>query len=159
MDAFGAVWDEDRGGPRTPHNYISIPTTGNFFQATAQALPWQSPGAHDDEAVRRVIASIYIEQLFRRAPVRNPPGLDQHRFLTKSLDIDEYLNAAMELLLEEGLVMQENVADGHHEVLTFACQDDLVRRADETYQKQVKEVEKKMKEAVDIVVPKEVKHE
>ena len=43
--------------------------------------------------------------------------------------------------------------------MTFACQDDLVRRADETYQKQVKEVEKKMKEAVDIVVPKEVKHE
>jgi hypothetical protein len=105
MDAFDAVWDEDRGGPRTPHNYISIPTAGNFFKATAQALPWQSPGAHDDETVRRVIASIYVEQIFRRAPVRNPPDLDQHRFLTTSLGVDEYLNSAMELLLEEGLVM------------------------------------------------------
>ena len=131
MDAFGAVWDEDRGGPRTPYNFISIPTTGDFYKATAQTLPWRSPGAHDDEAVRQVIASIYIEQLFRRAPVPNPPSLDQHRFLTKSLGIDEYLNSAMELLLEEGLVMQENVADEHHTMLTFACQDDLVRRADE----------------------------
>jgi hypothetical protein len=36
-DALDAVWDEDRGGPRTLHNFISIPTDGNFFMATGAA--------------------------------------------------------------------------------------------------------------------------
>jgi hypothetical protein len=131
MASLDWAWDEDRSGPRDPQNLISAPVDGLFTQATAKILPWKTPGPHDDPAQRRVIASIYLEQLFRLAPVPHPESLHAHRFMTKCLGLKEYLQAAAQLLVDEGLVRQDNVPDDDREDDELACADDLVRRADE----------------------------
>ena len=68
MPALVMEWDEDRGGARTRFNLISVPTSSELYQATRDALPWQPSGAHDGDT-HRVIPSVSVEALFRKAPV------------------------------------------------------------------------------------------
>ena len=108
MTTHGFEWDEDRGGPRHPLNKISAPAAGKFCKATAKVLPWEKAGAHDNGNDRAVVPSIYIERLFRRATVPDPESQAGHRILTKCLGLPEYLDAAVDLLIQEGLLIDED---------------------------------------------------
>ena len=44
-------WDEDRGGPRDPHNYISYPINGLVHHSTKNVWPWKACGSHDQGRV------------------------------------------------------------------------------------------------------------
>lgn len=134
MTTHDAAWDEDRGGNQGPDNLLSFPSDGEFYKATKKAIPWMECGAHD--AHRMVINSIFIEQLFRRAPVDNPASLDTYRVMTKCLGVDEYLGDALDLLITEGLLMRVdedgNECDDKYEFLDpyhlLARADKLVTR-------------------------------
>ena len=98
-------WDEDRGGPtddeRDPRNLISAPEGGELYKSTAKALPWLDCGDHDDG--RKVIPSVHLEAMVRKAPVSKPEELRHHLFLTKTLSLHGFLEPALRLLCEESL--------------------------------------------------------
>ena len=59
-------FDESRGGPRHPFNYISSPPNGELRKATQKIFKWEPSGAHDPGRVK--LPSVHIEAMFRRAP-------------------------------------------------------------------------------------------
>ena len=97
---IGLEWDEDRGGDRTPENYISCPDLARFYISTRKALPWE-PSRH--ESGRVIIPSVWLENLFRMAKVEGAHSLNSatDRFLVRGLGLKEYLAEAIDLLLDE----------------------------------------------------------
>ena len=62
-------FDEDRGGPRTADNRISMPEAGEFYRLTRHlGMEWEPCGAHDNGRV--TTPSIYVESLFSRSPTK-----------------------------------------------------------------------------------------
>ena len=80
MSTHGAEWDEYRTQARTPSNYISFPTSGKVHKTTTKALPWKIQSA---DPGRAIIASVWIENLFDRAPVDDPHDLNSMTLLTR----------------------------------------------------------------------------
>ena len=72
-----------RKGRGSAESLLSFPEDSAFVTATLAVLPWEDCGAHD--TARKVIPSIFIEKLFKKAPVNNPKVLARHQFITKSL--------------------------------------------------------------------------
>ena len=66
MTSQGAEFDEDRGGPRHEANLISFPEDCDFYKSTLRAWPWRRV---EHEGARQAIASVFVESLFRLAPV------------------------------------------------------------------------------------------
>ena len=109
MSGHDAAWDEDRGGPRDPLNLISFPMDGNLHKSTKKVLEWRPCGPHDQGRV--VIPSVHIERLFRKSPVPDPKKLNPLKMITRCLDIDNYMADALDLLIDEGL-LEEDDGDG-----------------------------------------------
>ena len=107
-----AQWDEDRGGPRSSRNWISFPKGGDFYSCTKNALDWTEPGARDPGRV--LVPSVQVEALFRRAPVNNPIPLNTKKFLTHCLDVEGFLKDALQLLIDNGLLTEED-GDGEEQ--------------------------------------------
>ena len=126
-NAIAIEFDEDRGGPRTADNRISCPQEGDFYRLTRHlGMEWQPCGAHDNG--RSTTPSIYIESLFARAPVNRAPEMGTETVLTKCLDVQLYLEPALQLLIEEGLLKGED--DNGDEIdAAFDTYDDLQRCA------------------------------
>ena len=128
VSTIDAEWDEDRGGDRTPENFISFPEMGSFCQRTKKALPWERS---KHESRRMIVPSVWLEGLFREANVEAPHTLNTttDRFLCRGLGLKEFLTAALQLLIDEGLLEEE---DEHGDTLLIDCvdADDLQRRAD-----------------------------
>ena len=122
-----AQWDEDRGGPRSSRNWISFPKGGDFYNYTKDALDWTEPGARDPG--RMLVPSIQVEALFRRAPVNNPIPLNIKKFLTHCLDVEGFLKDALQLLIDNGLLTEED-ADGEEQPRSYKSFDELVRISD-----------------------------
>ena len=122
-----AVWDEDRGGPRHPDNKISLPAEGELYRATRDALEWLPAGAHDPS--RCVIAGIHLECVFGKAPVKDPSTMSADRILTKSLDVHTYLAPGLDLLIQEGLIHDEE-EDGSFTLHVFLTPHEFYKRAD-----------------------------
>ena len=78
----GIQFDEDRGGPRRATNLLSFPSDGDVYLSTKDAWPWDEPPVHDvgstDEG-RDVIPSVWIESLFKKAPVPQPRDLKEEK--------------------------------------------------------------------------------
>ena len=128
MADLDAAWDEDRGGPPDSRNMISFPSAGDFYKATKRALPWSECGAHDHG--RHVVAGIFIEKLFRMAPVEDPPStFKPDHFMTKCLDVGRYLAPALELIIEEGLLRRED-EEGDDVPVQYADADEMYKAAD-----------------------------
>ena len=66
-------FDENRGGPRHHNNYLSMPESGAFYRATKKIFAWESCGLHDSG--RKILPSVYVENVFRKAPVPDPSKL------------------------------------------------------------------------------------
>ena len=126
MPTCDAQWDESRGGPRDAFNYISFPDDGIFYKATKPALPWTSP---DHEDGRKIVPGVFIEGLFRRAPVPDWTKLIPEHFMTKCLDVDNYMVEALDLLIKEGLLAQAE-DDGDEVLVEFNEMDDLYQASD-----------------------------
>ena len=105
--AHGAEYDEDRGGPRHPHNYQSYPKDGVVYKATKKVWPWEPPGNHEQED-RMVIPGVFIETLFALAPVPEPEALSPVKFMVKCLSLEAYQAGALSRLIEEGLFVEED---------------------------------------------------
>ena len=80
-------FDESRGGPRHPFNYISSPPNGELRKATQKIFKWEPSGAHDPGRVK--LPSVHIEAMFRRAPVADPSALSSHLHVEKCLGMRE----------------------------------------------------------------------
>ena len=77
-----------------------------------------------------MVAGVFIEKLFRLAPVQDPPStfMPDH-FMTKCLDVGRYLAPALELIIDEGLLRRED--DGGDDVpVHFADADEMYKAAD-----------------------------
>ena len=96
------AFDEDRGGPRHHNNYLSMPESGAFYQATKKIFAWESCGLHDSG--RKIVPSICVENIFRKAPVPDPSRLRGKKLLTFCLDTNKFMVDALSLLIDEGLL-------------------------------------------------------
>ena len=121
------TWDEDEGGTRDENVWCAFPKNGVVHQATVKVFPWADCGAHTPGKVK--LAVIFIEQLFRRAPCDDPKDLNTHRFLEKTLGIPEFLDNALDLLIQEGL-FKEKDREGEEQDVVYDKHTDLVRNAD-----------------------------
>ena len=83
-------------GPRVPHNYLSFPINGMVHHSTENVWPWLPCGSHDQGRV--IVPAVYVEGLFRRAPVNDPSVLAPVKLIEKCLGVPEYLGDALELL-------------------------------------------------------------
>ena len=102
------AWDEDRPtpGPRDKANYLSFPDDGEFFLATEEALPWAACGPHD--ANRQVVPSVFVESIFRRAPVADPSLFRLMMFIDFCLNTTTFMCAALQLLINNGFLTTED---------------------------------------------------
>ena len=78
----GIQFDEDRGGPRRATNLLSFPSDGDVYLSTKDAWPWDEPPVHDvgsTDQGRDVIPSVWIESLFKKAPVPQPRDLKEEK--------------------------------------------------------------------------------
>ena len=80
-------WDEDRGGPRDPCNYMSVPTDFEFYRITSLVLPWRQSD-HDGQA-HQLVPGAYIENLLRKLTVQDTTHLKTHHFNTKCLALSK----------------------------------------------------------------------
>ena len=87
--------------------------------------------AREYESGRMIVPSVWVEGLFRKASVEAPHSLNTStdRFLVRGLGLNEFLSDALELLIEEGLLEDED-DDGMSTVVECADAEDLQRRAD-----------------------------
>ena len=67
------AFDEERGGARHHNNYLSMPESGAFYRATKKIFAWEKCGQH--ESGRKILPSIFVENLFRKAPIPDPSRL------------------------------------------------------------------------------------
>ena len=107
---FGAApvdiaFDEERGGPRHHNNYLSMPESGAFYRATKKIFAWETCGPHDSG--RKIVPSIFVENLFRCAPIPDLSQLRGKRLITFCLDTNRFLVDALSLLVGEGLLRDE----------------------------------------------------
>ena len=129
MTITNIEYDETRGGPRHPDNRISIPKGGDFYKATKNVIPWAEVGARDPGRV--TAPSIYVEKLLRLAHVTNPQALSDHTFMTRTVDMDGWGKEALDLLVEEGLLIEEGDDGDGDALVEYEHADDLQLRADE----------------------------
>ena len=129
MGDYDARFDEDRGGPEHPDNLISLAKDGRVHRATRKVWPWRPCGAHDQG--RAVVPSIFVEALFRKAPVDRSKLGPRPRVLTHCLGVKEYLGEALEKLVDCGLTSEPGVEGEDDEVeITFSSPTDLYKKAD-----------------------------
>ena len=106
MTTHDVVWDEDRNGPRTSNNFLSVPKEGMIHRAMKKVLPWQD--SSHELGIRMVIPSVEIEQLMRKAPVKNPNLLGTLKLVERCLDTTNYLDGALDLLIAENWLKTED---------------------------------------------------
>ena len=87
-------------------------------------------GAQPHDQGRVIVPAVYVEGLFRRAPVNDPSVLAPVKLIEKCLGVPEDLGDALELLIDEGLFEYE---DDRGQVSGFVYDDinDLKKNADE----------------------------
>ena len=127
MTTHGITWDEDEGGTRDQFVCCTFPLNGVVHKATVKVLNWTDCGAYAPGRVK--IPVVFIEQLFRRAPCDDPNIMKNHRFVEKVLGIPEFLNEALELLIQEGLFKDKD-EEGEEQDVVYERHDLLVRKAD-----------------------------
>ena len=108
-------------------NLISLPVAGAFALATKAAIEYAPCGPHDKD--RLVAPSIWIEGLFAEAPVPDPTRLAGIPLMVKCLGVQEFLAAALQLLVDEGLCTTVN-DEGDEEPMEYMTYDQLKTRAD-----------------------------
>ena len=121
-------FDENRGGPRHHNNYLSMPESGAFYRATKKIFAWESCGLHDSG--RKIVPSICVENIFRKAPVPDPSRLRGKKLLTFCLDTNKFMVDALSLLIDEGLLGIEGTATEEYSSAVYAHPDDLLVKAD-----------------------------
>ena len=132
-----AVWDEDRRSltaETAASNMISFNKDDELFEATREALPWQDPDedGHGGDPGRMIIASVWIENLFREANCPRPQDFKSIRqgpfkFLTRCLHLNNYVNKALALLIHNGLL---RCSDDPDEIHIFRDKTELYSKAD-----------------------------
>ena len=90
-------------------------------------MHWTPAGAHD--VGRMVVPSVEIETWFRMAPVPDPKALKPVLVMVKCLGVDEYLKAALQLLIDEGFLQRED-SDGNWERAEYEDKNEIQEVAD-----------------------------
>ena len=127
--AHGGEYDEDRGGPRHDHNYLSFAKDGPVHKSTKKVWPWDPPGNHEQEE-RMLVPGAFVEALFAHAPVPKPEDLSPVKFLVKCLSWEAYVAEAFTRLIDEGLFVE--LDDDDNEVdRVYDDPDDLYNKAAE----------------------------
>ena len=121
------TFDEDRGGPRHHNNYLSMPESGAFYRATEKVFAWENCGQHDSG--RKILPSIFVENLFRRTPIPDPSRLRGKSLLTFCLDTNRFMINALSLLVGEGLLRGED-SDLDDDLVVYKHPDDILLKAD-----------------------------
>ena len=125
MAGADIIFDEDRGGPRHPSNYLSLPVDGLVHQSTKYILPWSQAGAHEAPGTRVIIPSSYIEKIFKEATVKVTEELKNFTWLTRCLSIN-FLSPAVEVLIVEKLFTKPRDRPRHrpflHQHAAQACE-------------------------------------
>ena len=125
MSDVDMAWDEDRGGPRHADNLVSFPEDGEFYLSTKNVLDWRKCGVHD--TARMVVPAVFVEKLFKLAPVKDPTELQEHLFLVKTLAI-AWLEPALELLLGQGCQLSLRAAAKLYAIVS-ACTAESAAKA------------------------------
>ena len=143
-NAHDMGWDETaRGGPRHGHNFLSFPKPGILYKATEKVWPWVPPGVHENDN-RMCIPSAYVEGLFGLAPVPDPDGLKQVKFMVKCLDTS-WMAPALQKLLDAGLTNTLD-DDGEEVEKVFFDINQIYSKADELMKTMLDDPEMEVKE-------------
>jgi len=76
------------------------------------------------------VPGVYVEALFAKAPVPEPAGLSPEKVLTKCLHLDNFIEPALGLLIDEGLTEIEGQEGGLPTERVFLTKNELYGQAD-----------------------------
>ena len=124
-DEIDVDWDENLGGQPDPDCLLSFPKEGRIHNAMKEVWPWRPSGVHARNRV--VVPSVYVERLFKHAPVPEPADLKPVNLISHCLS-REYLAAGLELLVEEGLLTTSGRDDDDPIDLVFGTPTELSLR-------------------------------
>ena len=100
-----------------------------MYQSTYKVIPYQDAPAPYPAGGFKACPSIYVEAIFRLAPVKKPEELQPVKFLIKCLTT-EFMEAGVDLLGDEGLFTRRD-ADGNEAIHVYSDRDELQARGDE----------------------------
>ena len=106
MVTIDLEYDEARGNPATPECLSSLEINEELYLATRRVLPYEV--AADAAPNYRVVPVAFFENVVRKAPVPDPASLRPVHFLTRSMDLYSSVKPMIELLVEEGLIHDDN---------------------------------------------------
>ena len=122
-------WTETRTSVQDPNNPIAIPTGSPMYQSTYEVIPYEDAPAPYPAGGFKACPSIYVEAIFRHAPVKKPEELQPVKFLIKCLTA-EYMEEGVDLLGDEGLFTRRD-ADGNEAIHVYRDRDELQEYGDE----------------------------
>ena len=123
-------WDEHRGGPPHADNLLTVPRVSEIFKKTKDLFPYGACGPHDPEPdTHCVVPAAWFELLVRRASVERPEELTDIPMMTRCIKA-EFLSAAVDVLIKEGLFRDTN-EEGDEIEVEYADIDTLMQRADD----------------------------
>ena len=122
-------WAETRTAVQDPSNPIAIPIGCPMYLSTHKVIPYEDAPAPYPAGGFKTCPSIYVEAVFRNAPVKRPEELTPVKFLVKCLTA-EYMESGLDLLGDEGLFTRRD-GDGNEAIHVYRDRDELQEYGDE----------------------------
>ena len=110
MSAETFEYEEDLSGVMSDGCWISN-DIGPFYEATANALPWQP--AYNGDATKARIELVYLEEVVETAPI-DPmalPGLELRGYMQSCLGV-ERVGELINLMVDKGMLKPATQPDG-----------------------------------------------
>ena len=111
-------YDENRGNPARPECLVSCNVNEDFYKATQDAWAWEDPADGDPQF--KTLPIVRLEAMFRRCRLARRVVPPFGGFMEACLHLHDFLVPALEFLIEEGLLVDEEGDE-----VQFAVQEDL----------------------------------
>ena len=78
-------WTETRTAVQDPKNPLAIPIDSPMYKSTSKVIPYEDAPAPYAPGAFKACPSVYVEAIFRKAPVEKPEDLKPVKFMIKCL--------------------------------------------------------------------------
>ena len=121
-------WTETRTNIQDPMNPLAIPMESPLYKSTYKVIPYEDAPAPYPPGTFKACPSIYVEAIFRKAPVEKPEDLKPVKFLIKCLTTS-FMEKGLDLLGDEGLFTRKDEA-GNEATHVYGDRDELQEYSD-----------------------------